>query len=87
MEVTVTDPETGETHSGYWSFEVVDDGEVVADCHVGPDLLDALDLDVGGVLTAWEDAQDDDWCPFVTERRNTFDLSDSKLHSGIGRSD
>lgn len=42
-QITITDPSEGDTYSGYWSIEIVENGEMVADTHLSPDLFPDID--------------------------------------------
>ena len=42
-QITISDPSEGDTYSGYWSIEIVEDAEVVVDCHLSPDVLPDID--------------------------------------------
>ncbi|WP_435062411.1 hypothetical protein [Halobaculum sp. EA56] len=64
-EITIKDPSEGVTYSGYWSIEIVEEGDVVAETHLSPDMLpdidDTTDLrrfveEYADVLRKFEDA-------------------------------
>jgi len=62
-QITISDPT--EVQTGYWTVEVIEDGEYVAEVHLSPDLLPDIDdtaelrafvEDYAEVLRKFEDA-------------------------------
>jgi hypothetical protein len=42
-KITISDPSEGTTYSGYYSIEVIEHGDVVAEAHIAPSQLPSVD--------------------------------------------